>query len=176
MRFQPTKRPQLAAQKAKAKAIATKLAALQKPADKTVERTPNADDVSTPPAGLADAPKEITSAADWINTVEDDEDVNNYYGGQKTQRGGRKKRKKNKDAPQAVQQDWDDIYDPTRPNNYDEYKDSEEKIREVREWKDLLYRHRMNRDPSDDDQSGSEEERRVSAPRKLNPITPRKLY
>lgn len=95
--------------------------------------------------------------------MEDDEDVNNYYGGQKIQRGGRKKRKKNKDAPQAMQQDWDDIYDPTRPNNYEEYKNSEEKIREVREWKDLLYRHRMNRDRSSDHRTDSEDDREVSA-------------
>lgn len=163
MRFQPTKRPQLAAQKAKAKAIASKLAALQKPLDKAVESRSNTEDGRPPPAAPSDAQKEITSAADWINTVEDDEDVNNYYGGQKIQRGGRKKRKKNKDAPQAMQQDWDDIYDPTRPNNYEEYKNSEEKIREVREWKDLLYRHRMNRDRSSDHRSDSEDEREVPA-------------
>jgi splicing factor 45 len=45
----------------------------------------------------------------------------------------------------VVEMDWDDIYDPSRPNSYEEYKGSEEKVREVREWKDLLYRHRMRR-------------------------------
>ena len=54
-------------------------------------------------------------------------------------------------------QDWDDIYDPTRPNNYEEYKHSDEKIREVREWKDRLYAHRMARKASEKD-SDSEEE------------------
>lgn len=68
--------------------------------------------------------------------------MNAYYAGSR-QRAGRKKRKKNKDHPQQIQHDWDDIYDPSRPNNYEEYKHSDEKIREVREWKDLLYRHRM---------------------------------
>jgi splicing factor 45 len=49
-------------------------------------------------------------------------------------------------------QDWDDIYDPTRPNNYEEYKHSDEKIREVREWKDRLYAHRMaQKSPSEKD-------------------------
>ena len=54
-------------------------------------------------------------------------------------------------------QNWDDIYDPSRPNNYEEYKHSEEKIQEVREWKDLLYRHRMRkqstRSPSEEDET-----------------------
>lgn len=51
-------------------------------------------------------------------------------------------------------QDWDDIYDPSRPNNYDEYKHSEERYREIREWKDRLYAHRIanRRNSSDDDQ------------------------
>ena len=47
-------------------------------------------------------------------------------------------------------QDWDDIYDPSRPNSYEEYKNSEEKIREVREWKDRLYAHRMRRRQTSD--------------------------
>ena len=46
-------------------------------------------------------------------------------------------------------QNWDDIYDPSRPNNYEEYKHSDERIREVREWKDRLYAHRMVRSHSD---------------------------
>ena len=97
------------------------------------------------------APK--TTIADWTNTLSDDEW---NFGGEKRQRGGRKKRKKNK-GMQEVVQDWDDIYDPSRPNNYEEYKHSEEKIREVREWKDLLYRHRIKRrDSSDYDSDRSE--------------------
>lgn len=41
--------------------------------------------------------------------------------------------------------DWDDVYDPSRPNNYEDYKHSEERYREIREWKDKLYRHRIKR-------------------------------
>jgi splicing factor 45 len=89
-----------------------------------------------------------STLADW--TVDDD-DVNGFYTAEKRQRGGRKKRKKNKDEP--VAQDWDDLYDPTRPNNYEEYKQSDERIREIKEWKDLLYSHRMARRRSSDQSS-----------------------
>ena len=79
----------------------------------------------------------------------EDDGVIGFYAGEKRQRGGRKRRKKNKEE-YAVAQDWDDIYDPTRPNSYEEYKHSDEKIREVTEWKDRLYAHRKARKaPSD---------------------------
>lgn len=89
-----------------------------------------------------------TTLADWT-AAGDDDDVNGFYGAEKRQRGGRKKRKKNREESH-VPQNWDDIYDPTRPNSYEEYKNSDEKIREVREWKDRLYAHRMARKYSSD--------------------------
>ncbi|KAI4133792.1 MAG: hypothetical protein LQ347_002065 [Umbilicaria vellea] len=112
---------------------------------------------SGPPASYASpqaTPQETQSSAarpalkntlaDWAATGDDD-DVNGFYGGgEKRQRGGRKKRKKNKEESHVVQ-NWDDIYDPSRPNNYEEYKHSDEKLREVREWKDKLYAPRMAR-------------------------------
>ncbi|PLB54404.1 hypothetical protein P170DRAFT_346505 [Aspergillus steynii IBT 23096] len=125
LRFQPTKRPQLAAQKPKAK--------------------PNLPKTSQPPV-TSNAPVK-TSLADWAAT--EDDDVNGFYAGPKRQRGGRKKRKKNREAEEMMQ-NWDDIYDPSRPNNYEEYKHSDEQISEVREWKDRLYAHRMVRSPSRD--------------------------
>lgn len=91
----------------------------------------------------------------------DEDDVNGFYE-QKRERGGRKKRKKNKEAPMV--QDWDDIYDPARPNNYEEYLHSEERIRESRDWKDRLYAHRMRRSSSDD--SSADEGRRRRTNRK----------
>ena len=91
-----------------------------------------------------------TSLADW--TADGDDDVNGFYGGEKRQRGGRKKRKKNKEET-VISQNWDDIYDPSRPNSYEEYKNSEEKIAEIREWKDRLYAHRMTRRRSSDSES-----------------------
>lgn len=146
LRFQPTKRPQqqnaaAAAAKAKAKAIASRLSGQPVPPEAP---EPVPESRTEPQPTLAK-----TTAADWTATAEDDE--YNFYG-EKRQRGGRKKRKKNKEIIEAVQ-DWDDIYDPSRPNSYEEYKHSEEKIREVRDWKDLLYRHRTKRRESSSDDS-----------------------
>lgn len=92
----------------------------------------------------------------------DDDDVNGFYVGEKRQRGGRKKRKKNREA-QAVIQNWDDIYDPSRPNIYEEYRHSDEKIAEVREWKDRLYAHRMMRSRSSDYDSDKQNSRPMNS-------------
>ena len=55
--------------------------------------------------------------------------------------------------------DWDELYDPARPTNVEEYLRSEERIREVREWKAVLYAHRRRgRERSDDGRSEEEEE------------------
>jgi len=85
--------------------------------------------------------------------------VNGFYGGEKRQRGGRKRRKNKHREEQAAAQDWDDIYDPTRPNSYEEYKHSEEKIREIREWKDRLYAHRMAQKSESEKDSDEEDYR-----------------
>lgn len=105
----------------------------------------------------AGRPAGKSTLADWTATADDD-DVNGYYGGEKRQRGGRKKRKKNYEAEVALQ-NWDDIYDPTRPNSYEAYKHSEEKIREVREWKDRLYAHRLAQRHNSDMDSDEEQSR-----------------
>jgi splicing factor 45 len=85
-----------------------------------------------------------TSLADWA-----DQDDGLYFGEQQRERGGRKARKKKKNK-EPVAQDWDDLYDPTRPNNYEEYMQSEERIREIRDWKERLYAHRITKRPSSD--------------------------
>lgn len=143
LRFQPTKRPQLS----------------QKPKPKTSFPKPLPDnlgqsDASAPGAPSAARPAPKSTLADWAATGDDD-DVNGFYAGEKRQRGGRKRRKKNKEEHTVVQ-DWDDIYDPSRPNSYEEYKHSDEKIREVREWKDRLYAHREARKPVSDRDSDDE--------------------
>ena len=87
--------------------------------------------------------------ADWTADRIDD-DANDFFGGEKRQRGGRKKRKKNKEESAIIVHNWDDIYDPSRPNSYEEYQNSDEKISEMREWKDKLYSHRSRRRQSSD--------------------------
>lgn len=81
---------------------------------------------------------------------------------EKRQRGGRKAKKKKlqrQGDSQRQETDWDEIYDPSRPTNVDEYMRSDERIREVQEWKAVLYAHRRRRrgsSESDDDSDGDE--------------------
>ncbi|PYH45179.1 putative G-patch DNA repair protein (Drt111) [Aspergillus saccharolyticus JOP 1030-1] len=149
LRFQPTRRPQLATQKQKPKPTLPK----------------------APLAATQAATSVKTTLADWAATEEDD--VNGFYAGPKRQRGGRKKRKKNREVQEFIQ-NWDDIYDPSRPNNYEEYKHSDEQIAEIREWKDRLYAHRMARSPSresysDDDEYARPRNRQFAPPGSFAP-------
>ena len=97
---------------------------------------------SGPGPGAPPPPLAKSGLADWAPTEEDEY----MYGtGEKRARGGRrgKKRKNKEDAGRpAAETDWDEIYDPSRPTNVEEYLRSDEKIREMREWRALLYRHR----------------------------------
>ncbi|KGO68461.1 Nucleotide-binding, alpha-beta plait [Penicillium italicum] len=116
LRFQPPKRPQLSAQKPKPKHTFPK--AVPQPQ----------------PSANPSVPTKST-LADWTAVEDDDYE----YAREKRQRGGRKKRKKNFET-HAVQ-NWEDIYDPSRPANCAEYRNSDETIYEMREWKDALYAH-----------------------------------
>jgi splicing factor 45 len=83
--------------------------------------------------------------ADWTAEGEDEdhyEHSRERRREQNQQRKRQRKRKKQGDR-EPTPQDWDDIYDPTRPNNYEEYMQSEERVREIREWKDRLHAHQM---------------------------------
>ncbi|KAK6499566.1 hypothetical protein TWF481_009932 [Arthrobotrys musiformis] len=96
------------------------------------------------------APVVKSTLEDWATN--DDDDVNGFYTSR--QRGGRKRRKKNKEKDvEKTAQSWDDIYDPSRPNQYEEYKDSEEKDQEMRDWRDRLYgrRQAFSSDESEDE-------------------------
>lgn len=81
---------------------------------------------------------------------------------EKRQRGGRKAKKKKQQKQgdnQRQETDWDEIYDPSRPTNVEEYMRSDERIREVQEWKAVLYDHRRRRrgsSESDEDSDGDE--------------------
>ena len=97
-----------------------------------------------------------TTLADWTADA-DDNDVNGFFAGEKRQRGGRKKKRKTNKEQGVMTQNWDDIYDPSRPNNYEDYKNSDEKLAEIREWKDRLYAHRLARRRSSESRSDSED-------------------
>ncbi|KAJ0342100.1 hypothetical protein COL922a_001489 [Colletotrichum nupharicola] len=141
LRFQPIRRPQVKSSKP-AKPTFPKQMPGAAPSSTTATST-----AATATAAPAPPPK--TTLADWTATTEDDDF---RYGGppdRSHQRGGRRKKKK-KNHDQHVETNWDDIYDPSKPTNVEEYLRSDERIREVQEWKRLLYRHRRGRSVSDD--------------------------
>lgn len=147
LRFQPTKRPQLLSQKPKTKPTSQK-GGLPPSALKT-------SDISAPDdIYSASRTQTKNTLADWTAEPELGEE-GGFYNVEKRQRGGRKKRKKNLEDSQALH-NWDDIYDPSRPNTFDDYKHSDEKIFELREWKDKLYAHRMAGSSQNDVDSGGE--------------------
>ena len=155
--FRPTKRPQVSTQKSKPK---SNLQAIG---------LPNAGKENSKPSSGGDsnsttqAPVKST-LSDWAAALDDD-DVNGFHAAEKRQRGGRKKRKKNKEVP--VVQNWDDIYDPSRPNAYEEYLNSDEKILEIREWKDRLYAHRISQRRGNSKDTSSDDGGPVRRDRKL---------
>ncbi|KAI1081215.1 hypothetical protein F5B20DRAFT_78564 [Whalleya microplaca] len=142
LRFQPhqqIRRPQQKTQKPKAN--------FPKVPPTVAGAVHNAPFSSSPAAVNSAAPAPAKSTlADWAAAETDDY----VYGtGEKRARGGRKKKKKKNNADfQPAETDWDEIYDPSRPTNVDEYLRSDERIREVQEWKALLYKHRRRENES----------------------------
>ncbi|KAI2625852.1 hypothetical protein GGR54DRAFT_518206 [Hypoxylon sp. NC1633] len=136
---------------------------IRRPQQKTQKPKPNFPKVPPAPSNVSGVISTIPSQpparsklADWAPTEEDEY----MYGtGEKRARGGRKKKKK-KVEEVPIETDWDEIYDPSRPTNVDEYLQSDERIREVREWKDLLYKHRRRDDERQGSWDSEEEESR----------------
>ncbi|KAM0333356.1 hypothetical protein ACHAQA_002017 [Verticillium albo-atrum] len=157
LRFQPIRRPQ--PKTAKAKPSFPK--AVPQAAPPSAATTTSAATVSSNTPGAA-APQQKTSLADWAATG-DDEYRNSM---EKRQRGGRKKKKKKFDH--QMETDWDEIYDPTKPTNVEEYLRSDERIREVQDWKAVLYRHRRKKSVSDDSDEDSARDSRP-APNQFAP-------
>ncbi|KAK6497950.1 hypothetical protein TWF506_004195 [Arthrobotrys conoides] len=152
LRFQPIpRRPQPNQQKA-VKRAGINAFAKQSKSDAPNDHSLESATASSTAALATRAPIIKSTLEDWATN--DDDDVNGFYASR--QRGGRKRRKKNKekDIEKAVQS-WDDIYDPSRPNQYEEYRDSEEKDQEMRDWRDRLYgrRQAFSSDESDDGQA-----------------------
>ncbi|KAI0114513.1 hypothetical protein GGR51DRAFT_504736 [Nemania sp. FL0031] len=150
LRFQPhqqIRRPQQKTQKLKA-TFAKVLPGAGNSTTTTTDSAKGPNAASTVPVK--------SSLADW---APNEEDEYMYGTGEKRARGGRRKKKKKQEA-MPMETDWDEIYDPSRPTNVDEYLRSDEKIREVQEWKALLYKHRRRDNERDSWDSEEEEDRR----------------
>ncbi|KAK5992383.1 Splicing factor 45 [Cladobotryum mycophilum] len=144
LRFQPIRRPQV--KQAKPKAAFPKVIPKVAPA------------VTAAPQ----PPTQKNTLADWTAPGEDEW----MYGViEKRQRGGRKNKKKK--HQEQFETDWDELYDPTRPTNVDEFLRSDEKVEEVKEWKSLLYRHRKRQDESDISDDEDEDTRPIPSSRFL---------
>lgn len=101
-----------------------------------------APDPNAPAAAPAPEPPARSTLADWVATEEDEY---TYGTVDKRQRGGRKAKKKQNRDESGQPTNWNDIYDPGRPTNIEEYLRSDERIAEIREWKAVLHAHRLRR-------------------------------
>ncbi|KAH9808853.1 glycine rich nucleic binding domain [Teratosphaeria destructans] len=126
---------------------------------------------SSTPAGAA-LPK--SNFEDWVGDA--DEDI--YYDKPKYERGGRKNKKKKNKGQETRVWDWDDIYDPTLPNNHADYKGSTEQSNEIRDWKARLYYHQLKetrkngkRGTSSDAGSGARPPNRTYSSLKVSVVT-----
>ncbi|KAF8469069.1 hypothetical protein BDZ91DRAFT_792840 [Kalaharituber pfeilii] len=152
LRFQPTKRPQVNQPKPKAKIAMKPVGAVTANANTS---TATASTTATSSTAIVEPARPVvkTTLNDWAHTGNSDDDVNGFYASKEKERDRRrKKRRKNKEA-EYEPVDWDDIYDPARPNNYEEYRDGDEKIREMEEWRERLYGSRNRMARSDDEDS-----------------------
>lgn len=172
LRFQPIRRPQIP-QKKVAKPVFPKSIPpsstgpdVSKSNDSNVPR----DATATPPPAQGGPPAQRSTLADWAAT-EEDEYMYGTAATEKRQRGGRKAKKKKQQKHgdnQRQETDWDEIYDPSRPTNVDEYMRSDERIREVQEWKSVLYAHRRRRRGSSESDEDSDADERPAMGSKLS--------
>lgn len=170
LRFQPAKRPQQQQQQPKPKPRQP----APKPSNPTTSSStgdPNPSSDAQPQPLAPPQPK--TNLAAWAATASDDEDAFAYAEQQKHQqrRGRKAKRKRAKqevnELAEPRETNWDEIYDPSRPTNYEEYKGSSEMYRDAREWREKLFRARRRaevqtqtrRSPSDGLSDDYEDER-----------------
>ncbi|KAK1035604.1 hypothetical protein LTS16_014426 [Friedmanniomyces endolithicus] len=146
LQFQPVRRPQAQAKinrPAKKAGIghmpssSTTTASLAPTASSPDKQTPTTSTPSQQPS------VQCSNFADWVGDEDEDYFVDDKP---KPERGGRNKKKKKggKLQQEATRSwSWDDIYDPSMPNNYADYKGSDEQIMEIRDWKARLYYHQL---------------------------------
>ncbi|KAG6359636.1 hypothetical protein INS49_013159 [Diaporthe citri] len=164
LRFQPIRRPQIPQKKVAKPAFPKSIPPSSTAPDKAKSNDGNVtrDATATPPPTQGGPPAQRSTLADWAAT-EEDEYMYGTAATEKRQRGGRKAKKKKQQKQgdsQRQETDWDEIYDPSRPTNVDEYMRSDERIREVQEWKAVLYAHRRRRRGSSDSDEDSDADER----------------
>ena len=156
-------------QKAKTKPTSSSSSSLHKFSSSTVTATTvsasSPEKQSQPSAQQQQPSVQQSNFEDWVG------DEDEYYfqdSRPKAERGGRKKKKKGNKAQERVW-DWDDIYDPTLPNTYADYKGSEEQAREIRDWKARLY-YRQLKEARKAGKNGAaySDEEEESRPRPMN--------
>lgn len=171
LRFQPIRRPQIPQKKVAKPAFPKSIPPSSTGPDKAKSNDGNVtrDATATPPPAQGGPPAQRSTLADWAAT-EEDEYMYGTAATEKRQRGGRKAKKKKQQRQgdnQRQETDWDEIYDPSRPTNVDEYMRSDERIREVQEWKAVLYAHRRRRRGSSDSDEDSDTDERPAMGSKL---------
>ncbi|KAI7220476.1 hypothetical protein KC333_g2327 [Hortaea werneckii] len=136
-------------------------------ATSTPDRAAASGTISNTPAARPSAQR--SKLEDWVD--EDDEAAYTYQ--ENRARAKKNQRKKNKNKQDTRIWDWDDIYDPTLPNNYADYKGSEEQYREIRDWKARLYYQQLkeankSRKESQDEGAGTSGNKMFAPPSNLN--------
>jgi splicing factor 45 len=150
LQFQPIRRPQAQAKISrptqKKAPGASGHAFSSSSTNATVAPTASSPDKQTPLVSSTPVQQpsvQRSNFEDWIGDEDEDDD---YFIDNKPrhERGGRKKKKKKGRLQENTRSwSWDDIYDPTMPNSYGDYKGSEEQVMEIRDWKARLYYHKM---------------------------------
>lgn len=149
LQFQPVRRPQASQTKTtrptKKPGASSSLHAFSSSTNNASLAPSASSPDKQPAAGLGSTPAvQRSNIEDWMGDEDDEYYLENKP---KHERGGRKKKKKAQvmGGENAVAWSWDDIYDPSMPNSYADYKGSDEQAMEIRDWKARLYYHQLKK-------------------------------
>ncbi|KAK5676037.1 hypothetical protein LTS10_011326 [Elasticomyces elasticus] len=143
LQFQPVRRPAVNSKKDGAKKVGGKGGGGHMFSSSTTSASLAADS-----SAVGSTPSvQRSNFEDWVGDEDEDSFFLENREKAKPERGGRKNKKKKGGKGQEVvatrSWSWDDFYDPSMPNNYADYKGSEEQVMEIRDWKARLYYHRV---------------------------------